>query len=232
MTQALSAARMIRTTNGTIAFANLAAQIDGLELHAVQGWLTSRSWAELVDLLIMRAHVLGRIADYERALALAELRLREASAEGLSFLSLARARGSLHLFKEALSELDVAEQLGIEDAAAQAERAAILQAVGRDDEALVLRRAAVERRADFESVAGLAALHAERGETAEAEPLFDESYLRYRGVSPFPLAQLEFQRGHMWREAGHPLRARLVRRRLATRAGLCAGRGPSGRGGG
>ena len=37
MTQALSAARMIRTTNGTIAFANLAAQIDGLELHAVQG---------------------------------------------------------------------------------------------------------------------------------------------------------------------------------------------------
>ena len=71
----------------------------------------------------------------------------------------------------------------------------------------MLRRAAVERRADFESVAGLAALHAERGETAEAEPLFDESYLRYRGVSPFPLAQLEFQRGHMWREAGHPLRA-------------------------
>ncbi len=208
MTQALSAARMIRTTNGTIAFANLAAQIDGLELHAVLGRLTSRSWAELVDLLIMRAHVLGRIADYERALALAELRLREASAEGLSFLSLARARGSLHLFKEALSELDVAEQLGIEDAAAQAERAAILQAVGRYDEALVLRRAAVERRADFESVAGLAALHAERGETAEAEPLFDESYLRYRGVSPFPLAQLEFQRGHMWREAGHPLRAR------------------------
>jgi tetratricopeptide (TPR) repeat protein len=199
---------MIRTTNGTIAFANLAAQIDGLELHAVQGWLSSRSWAELVDLLIMRAHVLGRIADYERAVALAELRLRGASAEGLSFLSLARARGSLHRFKEALSELDVAEQLGIEDSAAQAERAAILQAVGRYDEALVLRRAAVERRADFESVAGLAALHAERGETAEAEPLFDESYLRYRGVSPFPLVQLEFQRGHMWREAGQPLRAR------------------------
>ena len=55
MTQALSAARMIRTTNATIAFANLAAQFDGLDLHAVQGWLTSRSWAELVDLLIMRA---------------------------------------------------------------------------------------------------------------------------------------------------------------------------------
>src|SRR5262249_1727048 len=222
MTQALSAASMIRTTNGTIAFANLAAQIDGLELHAVQGRLTSRSWVELVDLLILRAQMLGRIADSERALAFAELRLREASAEGLSFLSLARARANLHLFKDALSELDVAEQLGIEDAAGQAERAAILQAVGCYDEALVLRRAAVERRADFESVAGLAALHAERGETAEAEPLFDESYVRFRGVSPFPLAQLEFQRGHMWREARPPVPARdwfdAARRRVPAHA--------------
>jgi tetratricopeptide (TPR) repeat protein len=198
---------MLRTTHGTIALANLAAQIDGLELHAVQGRLTSRSSAELVDLLILRAHVLGRIADQERAIALAELRLREAPAEGLSFLSLARARGSLHLFEEALRDLDAAEKLGLEDAAAQAERAALLQAVGRYDEALVFRRAAVARRADFESVAGLASLHAERGETAEAESLFDESYARFRGVSPFPLAQLEFQRGQMWWGAGDPLRA-------------------------
>src|SRR5262245_47337577 len=129
MTRTLSAARMIQTTNGTIALANLDAQIDGLELHAVQGRLTSQSWAELIDLLILRARVLGRIADYERALALAELRLREAPEEGLSFLSLARARGSLHLFKEALSDLNVAERLGLKDAAAQAERAAVLQAV-------------------------------------------------------------------------------------------------------
>src|SRR3954451_21082412 len=113
---ALSGARMIRTTNGTIAFANLAAHIDGLELYAASVQrLTSRSWAELVDLLILRAHMLGRIADYERALALAELRLRKASADGLSYLSLARARGSLHLFKEALRDLDVAERLGIEN---------------------------------------------------------------------------------------------------------------------
>lgn len=208
MTQALAKAAMIRTTHGTIACANLAAQIDGLESQAGRGGLSGASWAELVDLLILRAQMLGRIADYERALALAELRLRQASAEGLSFLSLARALASLHLFKDALDGLDGAERLGVEEAAARAERAAILQALGCYDEALVLRRTALERRADFESVAGLAALHAERGEKSEAEPLFDQSYVLFRGVSPFALAQLEFQRGRMWREAGYPVRAR------------------------
>ena len=44
-------------------------------------------------------------------------------------------------------------------------------------------------------------------------PCSTRAVWRFRGVSPFPLAQLEFQRGHMWREAGHHLsRAhRLVR---------------------
>jgi tetratricopeptide (TPR) repeat protein len=80
----------------------------------------------------------------------------------------------------------------------QAERAAILQAVGRYDEALALRRTAAERRADFESLVGLASLHAEQGEIAAAETWFDESLRCFRSVSPFPIAQLEFQRGHMW----------------------------------
>jgi tetratricopeptide (TPR) repeat protein len=44
----------------------------------------------------------------------------------------------------------------------------------------------------------LALLHAERGEIATAERLFDESLNLYRGVSPFPLALLAFQRGLMW----------------------------------
>ena len=61
--------------------------------------------------------------------------------------------------------------------------------------------------------AALAVLHAERGETAAAEPLFAASRARYRSVSPFPLAQLDFQRGRMWLRAGRlPARPRLVRR--------------------
>jgi len=47
------------------------------------------------------------------------------------------------------------------------------------------------------------------GETAAAERFFDESRGRYRGVSPFPLALLEFRRGLMWITQGDLHRARM-----------------------
>jgi tetratricopeptide (TPR) repeat protein len=56
-------------------------------------------------------------------------------------------------------------------------------------------------------LAALATLHAERGEIMAAERLFDESRSRYRGVSPFPLALLDFQRGLMWLAQGDLHRA-------------------------
>jgi tetratricopeptide (TPR) repeat protein len=187
-----------RTTDGAIAVSNLEAHIDGLELSAGRGELASPAWSELIDLITLRAHILGRIADYERASALAEQRAAEAPADGFAFLARARTRAALHRFDEALSDLDTVGRLGSPDSELKAERAAILQAVGRYDEALALRRAAAECRADFESLAGLASLQAELGEIEAAETWFDESYKCFRGVSPFPIAQLEFQRGHMW----------------------------------
>ena len=89
-----------------------------------------------------------------------------------------------------------------------AERAAIFQAVGRYDEALTFFREAVERRADFASLAALASLYADRGDVATAERFFDESRDHYRGVSPFPLAQLDFRRALMWLAQGDLHRAR------------------------
>jgi hypothetical protein len=80
----------------------------------------------------------------------------------------------------------------------EAERAAILQAVVCYAEALVLRRTAAERRPDFATLGALAVLEAERGEVAQAERLFTEARRRYRGVSPFPVASLDFRRGLMW----------------------------------
>jgi tetratricopeptide (TPR) repeat protein len=106
-----------------------------------------------------------------------------------------------------LADLDTAERLGT-DLEPEAERAAVLQAVGRYEEAMVLRRTAAECRADFENLAGLASLHAELGEIAAAETWFDESCRRFRSVSPFPMAQLEFQRGHMWLAHGNLTSAR------------------------
>ena len=50
-------------------------------------------------------------------------------------------------------------------------------------------------------------LHAELGDTTIADQFFEESQHSYRGVSPIPVALLEFQRGHMWMSAGKLHRA-------------------------
>ena len=154
--------------------------------------------ALLVDLLILRGHVLGRIADYERAAELAELLVRDAPDDGAAWLARARTRAAFHRFLEALADLDAAGRRGADRAALDAERAAILQAVGCYAEARVLRRNAAERRPDFATLGALAVLEAEHGKVTEAERLFTEARRRYRGVSPFPVASLDFRRGLMW----------------------------------
>jgi len=199
----------LATTSGVIALANLHAQIDGLDAQAAAGRLAPAQRACLIDLLILRGHVLGRIADYERAAALAEQLVRDAPADGMAFLARAKARATLHRFAKALANLDVGARLGADRAALDAERAAIFQALGRYDEALALRRNAAERRPDFATLGALAGLLAERAQVAEAELLFAEGRRRYQAVSPFPLAMLDFQRGLMWMEQGdlHAARA-------------------------
>jgi tetratricopeptide (TPR) repeat protein len=152
----------------------------------------------LVDLLLLRGQVLGRIADYERADELAEVLVRDAPDDGTAWLARARTRATFHRFPEALADLDAAGRRGVQRAAVDAERAAILSAVGCSAEALVLRRDAALRRPDLTTVGALAVLQAERGEITEAENLFTEARRRYRAVSPFPVAELDFRRGHMW----------------------------------
>ncbi|HEY6357626.1 MAG TPA: tetratricopeptide repeat protein [Vicinamibacterales bacterium] len=97
-----------------------------------------------------------------------------------------------------MTDLDATERLGLDPGAVDGERAAIYQAIGRYDDALAIRRDAVARRAGFETLAALAGLYAERGQTADAEQLYQESRDLCRCVSPFPLAMLDFQRGQMW----------------------------------
>jgi len=182
--------------------ANLQAQIDGLaaQLAGARSWRASAvaERARLVDLLILRGEVLGRIADYERAAELAMVLVRDAPDDGAAWLARAGTRATFHRFSEALADLDAAGRCGADQATLDAERAAILQAVGCYAEARVLRRDAAERRPDFTTLGALAVLEAERGEVAQAERLFTEARRRYRGVSPFPVASLDFRRGLMW----------------------------------
>jgi len=197
------------TTAGVIALVNLEAQIDGQERQLRAGRLSAGGRVELVDLVSLRGQVLGRIADYEWAEELAEQLVDDAPGSGLAFLARARACARFHRFAEALTDLEVAQQLGADAAVLDAERAATFQAIGRYDDALALHREAVERRADLNSLGAMATLHAECGEIAAAERFFDQSRECYRRVSPFPLALLDCQRGLMWLTHGDLHQARL-----------------------
>lgn len=159
------------TTSGAIAVANLHAQIVGLGVRlatarSIQAAGTPSAVAEqvlLVDLLLLRGQVLGRITDYERAAELAEALARDAPDDGAAWLAQARTRATFHRFAEALGDLNAAGQRGADRAGVDADRAAILQAVGCSAEALVLRRDAAERRPDLATLGALAVLQAGSG---------------------------------------------------------------------
>lgn len=202
-------AESLRTTDGVIALQNLTAQINGLARQASRGSSNVASRIHLIELIALRGHVLGRITDAERASELAEQLVRDAPKDGLALLVRARTHIYFHHFVAGMIDLNEAERLGVDSAQVDPERAAIFQATGRSDDALALALAATGRRPDFATVGTLAGLHAERGETAEAERLYDESQKRYRGVSPFALAALEYQRGRMWMRRGDLSRGRV-----------------------
>lgn len=198
----------LSTTSGTIAVVNLQAQIDSMTARAHRagsGQTAPPAVAEqavLIDLLTLRGHVLGRIADYERAAELAERLVRDMPDHGVALLARARTRATFHRFSDALADLNAAGRSGSDQTVLDAERAAILQAVSCHAEALVLHRKAEERRHDLTTLGALAVLQAERGQVTEAECLFAEARQNYRGVSPFPVASLDFRRGLMWLRAG------------------------------
>jgi len=189
-------------TDGTIALLNLRAQIDGLERDVRIGHASIESRVSLIDLITLRGVILGHIADYDWAAEIAEQLVRDAATDGRAFIARARTRAVFHRFTDALDDVDRAERLSIDAETTYPERAAIFQALGRYDEALAIREEAADRRASFENVAALVGLYAERGDSDAAERLYAESRRRYLGVSPFPLALLDFQLGLMWMNKG------------------------------
>jgi tetratricopeptide (TPR) repeat protein len=196
------------TTDGAIAILNLRTQIDGQRQQAASGRLTVTGRAGLIELITLRGNLLGHIASYELAAELAEELVHDAPEDRYAFFARATTRATFHRFTDALDDLDTAERFGMEDSAVDGERAAIFQATGSYDEALAIREKAAERRAGFETLGALAGLFAELGEITTAEKLLGESRDRYRGVSPFPLAILDFQFGRMWMEHGQFVKAR------------------------
>jgi tetratricopeptide (TPR) repeat protein len=196
------------TTAGRIALVNLNGRIEAQLSRATRGSLTVGARAELVELIALRGHVLGGIADAESAGAIADELVRQAPSDARSFLARARMRGVFHRFVSALADVDTAASLGGAEVELEAERAGIYQALGHYDEALAIRRLAAHTHADFSALAALAGVYGERGEMHEAERWFSAARRCYRGTSPFPLAMMEFQRGRLWIEHDDLRRAR------------------------
>ncbi len=189
-------------TDGTIALRNLDAQIDALEPEVRLGRPTVDTRSGLSEMISLRGLIAGRIADYEKSEEIAEQLVRDAPTEPRALLARARTRAGFHRFNDALADIDQAEHCGLAAKMVDGERAGIFQAIGRYDEAFELRKEAAKRQPSFENFAALVGLLAERGELEAAERQYEQSRCRYRGVSPFPLALLEFQLGLMWMNDG------------------------------
>jgi tetratricopeptide (TPR) repeat protein len=190
------------TTHGVIALFNLEAQIDSLQHDVRLGEASIASRATLAELLILRGLVIGCIAEHERAERIAERLVRDAGSDPAALLARAKIRALFHRFPEALNDLECAERCSLDAETVNGERAAIFQALGRYDEARALLTEAVKRRPSFETFGALAGLAGEQGDIDAAERLYEDSVHRYRGVSPFPLALLDFQRGLLWMHEG------------------------------
>ncbi len=183
-----------RYTSGRIAVANLSTLIDSLELRRVEG-ATFEELLALSKLLFVRGDLLGRIADHD----LAELIATEAIALGPGVASAlyisARLAERFHRFGEANALLDHALAAGHPRREVDVERAALLQATGQYDEALILRERLAEDEPGIHTLGALASLLAEMDRWAAAENCYAAALDADTGVSPLPCGQLLFEWG-------------------------------------
>jgi tetratricopeptide (TPR) repeat protein len=183
-----------RYTSGRIALANLSASIESLELHRAEG-ATFDSLVALSRLLFTRGDVLGRIADHDRAelVAIEAIAISPGTPNALYVQAQLAAR--FHRFKEANVLLDRALSSGYPRREITAEKAALLQATGRYQDALALRETLAEVDSGIHTVGALASLLAEMGEWEQAEINYAAALDADIGVSPLPCSQLLFEWG-------------------------------------
>lgn len=132
-----------------------------------------------------------------------------AAPDGIALLHRARNRAALHRFREALIDLDGAEQAGVGGLELSNARIAIRIAVGNASETVPLIR---QLRRSAPS-AGTWTLQAQAcatlGQFERADWWYRRALAALPGVSPFPEAELAFARGVLWSElAGQRARGR------------------------
>lgn len=183
-----------RYTSGRIALANLSTSIDGLERERAAGG-SSESLLTLAKLLFLRGDVLGRIADHDRGESIAAEAIDMTSNCARALYVRAQMAGRFHRFAKAKALLAQALVAGYSRQEIEAERAALLQATGYYNEALVLRERLAKRNPRIDTLASLATLLAEMDQWGRAETYYAAALDADDGVSPFPCGQLLFEWG-------------------------------------
>jgi tetratricopeptide (TPR) repeat protein len=201
--------RQLATTSGAIALANLDAEIRGLQTAIAKQPLLGRE-AALVSALQLRAQFLGRLADYDQAATVVDAMLARSPQDARVYALRAKTRSIYHRFAEASLDLDQAQALGASENELAGPRATILQALGRQEEALALRHRLRESKPDITTLGNEASVLADMGESEKAERLFLAAQDAYRDTSPFPIAWLWFQQGSMWAKRGKLTRAKAL----------------------
>jgi predicted Zn-dependent protease len=183
-----------RYTSGRIAVANLTALIANLELRRLEQ-ATFDNLVVLSRLLFLRGDLLGHIADHAQAEQAATEAIASSPGTGKSLYTGARLAARFHRFEEADGLLDRALAAGYSRQEIDVEKAALLQATGRYNEALILREGLARDDPGIHTLGALASLLAEMEQWTAAEPCYAAAFDADNGVSPFPCGQLLFEWG-------------------------------------
>ena len=198
----------MRTTSGVIATGNFEAELAQAERQHTAKPADLVKARALVDHLLVRAQFFGRLADYDEAQAVAAAAVAAAPKDGDAHVLAARTLSALHEFAKATIELDRAAALKADPDAVQHARVGIWLATGDIDKALAFLGAWSRGRPSLSNLAAEAGAFADKRDFKRAAALFLEARRHYDDVSPFAVAWLELQEGHMWQSAGRSDRAR------------------------
>ncbi len=192
------------TTDPGIAMRNLDADIAGREKRVAAGQLDLAG--ELIGRYLHRAQFEGRVSDLIAADEASARLLAARPDDPKAHLSRASALSAIHDFAGALRELEAAGAKGAPAADVARARGTILLAIGREDEAAALLP--VREDSASPELTMRAGVEARLANAPEAERLFDLARARYRDVSPFTVAWIDFEHARALELQGDRRRAR------------------------
>lgn len=202
------------TTAAVIALHNLDADIADREKRAARG--EPNAPVELVSYYLVRAKYAGRVADLIAADTTSAALVAARDGDAKAHLTRAKVLSAIHEFAAAQKELDRAAALKGRDPDidVDGERAVILLAVGREDEAAALLPP-VDRASPSDMVMR-GGVEARLGHAAESDRLFELARAKYRDVSAFTVAGMDFEHSRALELGGDRVKARAYLAEAAT----------------